>query len=120
MIPSMFQGESRTRLLQGAGFGVVATLVLGFGFGGWVLAGTAAQQSADGAKSAVAAVLAPICADNFRQAADASENLENFRKEAFYQQTRFVEKGGWAVLPGSKQPRAGVARACAELLRQFE
>ncbi len=120
MIPSMFQGESRTRLLQGAGFGALATVVLGFGFGGWVLAGTAEQQSADSAQSAVVAVLAPICADNFQQAADASEKLVSFKKEAVYQQVRFVEEGGWAVLPGSKQAGAGVARACAALLRKVE
>lgn len=120
MIPSMFTGESRTRLLQGACFGVAATLVLGFGFSGWVLAGTAKKQSEDGAKSAVVAVLAPICADKFQQAADASENLASFKKEATYQQTSFVEKGGWAVLPGSEQAGAGVARACAALLRKIE
>ena len=28
----------------------------------------------------------------------------------------FVEKGGWATLPGSKTPDTAVARACAELL----
>ena len=120
MIPTMFKGESRTRLLQGVGFGVAATVVLGFGVGGWVLAGTAAQQSADSAQSAVVAVLAPICADNFQQATDASENLVNFKKKAVYQQTGFVEEGGWAVLPGSKQAGTGVARACAELLRKIE
>ncbi len=120
MIPSMFKGESRTRLLQGACFGVAATLVLGFGAGGWVLAGAANKQSEDSAKNAVVAALAPICADKFQQAADASENLESFKKEAVYQQTNFVEKGGWAVLPGSKQAGAGVARACAALLRKIE
>ena len=31
-----YQGESLKRLLQGAGVGVVATLVIGFGWGGCI------------------------------------------------------------------------------------
>jgi hypothetical protein len=39
-IPSIPQGESRTRLLQGIALGVIATLVVGFSWG-WVTGGTA-------------------------------------------------------------------------------
>ena len=35
-----YQGESLKRLLQGAAVGVVATLAIGFGWGGWMLATT--------------------------------------------------------------------------------
>jgi hypothetical protein len=35
-IPSILQGHSRTRLLQGIAIGAVATLVIGFSWGGWV------------------------------------------------------------------------------------
>ena len=36
-VPSMLQGESLTRLLQGAAAGAVATMFVGFCWGGWSL-----------------------------------------------------------------------------------
>jgi len=30
--------------------------------------------------------------------------------------SKFVEKGGWATMPGSIEPNSAVARACAESL----
>jgi hypothetical protein len=33
----MFQGESLTRLLQGAAAGAIATIFIGFNLGGWSL-----------------------------------------------------------------------------------
>ena len=41
-----YQGESVKRLLQGAAVGVVATLAIGFGWGGWML-GSSAKTLAD-------------------------------------------------------------------------
>jgi hypothetical protein len=38
-LPSILQGDSLTRLLQGAAAGAVATLVIGFNWGGWSPAG---------------------------------------------------------------------------------
>ncbi len=118
--PAIFQGESLTRLVQGTAFGAIATMVVGFAWGGWVLGSTAEKQSAVGAKSAVVAVLAPICADKFQNAADATLNLANLQKESSYQQASFIEKGGWAILPGSDRASDGVAKACAVLLREMK
>ena len=36
-----YRGESLTRLLQGVAAGAVATLVIGFGWGGWMLGSSA-------------------------------------------------------------------------------
>ncbi|MEJ8472595.1 hypothetical protein [Roseibium algae] len=95
-------------------------ITVGFGWGGWVLGGTAAKQTADGAKSAVVAVLAPICVDKFQNANDAAGNLESLKKESSYQQASFVEKGGWAILPGNEKAESGVARACAAILNDLK
>jgi hypothetical protein len=35
-VPSILRGESRTRLLQGVAIGAVASMVIGFTWGGWV------------------------------------------------------------------------------------
>jgi hypothetical protein len=40
-LPSALQGESLTRLLQGAAAGVIATWIIGFNWGGWVSGGAA-------------------------------------------------------------------------------
>lgn len=115
-LPSIIQGEAPKRLLQGAALGAVATVVIGFGSGGWLLESSAAQR----ANSAVVAVLAPICADRFQNATDASVNLANFKKESYYNRTKFIQEGGWAILPGNDEANAGVARACATILNGLE
>src|ERR1700689_4391878 len=48
-----YQGESLKRLLQGAAVGVLATLVIGFGWGGWMLGSTAKMLADSTANSAV-------------------------------------------------------------------
>lgn len=69
------------------------------------------------AATAVVAALTPICVDKFRQAVDASANLAEMKKTSYsWDQSKFVEKGGWATMPGSTEPNSAVARACAESL----
>ena len=63
-LPSILQGESVTRLLQGAIAGFLATAVIGFNWGGWMLESTAKQMADQRANSAVVTVLAPMCADS--------------------------------------------------------
>ena len=65
-IPSILQGESLTRLLQGAAVGAVATIVVGFYWGGWSLGSTADKMAKEQSDLAVVAALAPVCADKFR------------------------------------------------------
>ena len=52
-----YQGESLKRLLQGAAVGVLATLVIGFGWGGWMLGSTAKTLADSTANSAVVAAI---------------------------------------------------------------
>lgn len=113
------QGDSVKRLIQGVVLGGIATVALGFGAGGWVLGGTAAKQAADGAQKAVVAVLAPICVDKFQQDANATANLASLKSESSYKRANFIEKGGWAVLPGNDKSQSGVATACATMLNNL-
>jgi hypothetical protein len=115
-LPSILQGESLTRLVQGAVVGIVATVVIGFGWGGWTLGSTARENAAKSTATALVAVLAPMCADKFRQAADAPTHLAALKKENSWAQDTFIEKGGWATFPGMAMPDRGVAQACANLL----
>jgi hypothetical protein len=115
-LPSFLQGESLTRMVQGIAIGAIGTMIVGFYWGGWTLGSTAKEQAQRSASSAVVAALAPICVDKFQLASDSTANLVELKKVTSWQQATFVEKGGWATLPGSKSPDTAVARACAELL----
>jgi len=115
-IPYMLQGESLKRLLQGAVAGFLATVVIGFNWGGWTLGSTARQMAEKNSNTALVAVLAPICAEKFRNASDATLNMVEFKKVNSWMQDSYIEKGGWATFPGLTSPERGVAQACANLL----
>jgi hypothetical protein len=87
-IPSILQGESRTRLLQEIAIGAVASMVIGFSWGGWVTGSTANGLAAERADTAVIAVLAPICMEKFLQNGDAKANLAVPAKDFFELGTR--------------------------------
>ncbi len=103
--------------LWGAAAGAIALAIMGFSWGGWVTGGTAETLAKNSAATAVVAALTPICVEKFRQAADASANLVEMKKATYaWDQSKFVEKGGWATMPGSAEPNPAVAKACAESL----
>ena len=114
-LPSMFQGDSPTRLIQGAIAGGVATIVLGFWWGGWTLASTAEKQLQNAQQASVVRVLAPICADRFKRSADVTANLETLNKTDSWKRNEVIEKAGWTTFPGS-EPDRNVAEACTKLL----
>jgi hypothetical protein len=102
----------------GAVGGASARAVVGFSWGGWVTGGTADKAAKEAADTAVIRVLAPICVDKFQQQADAGAKFADLMKASSWDRGNFIEKGGWATLPGNTSPGAGVARACAELLQK--
>jgi hypothetical protein len=96
--------------------GAIATMVIGFNWGGWTLGSTAKDMVQKGAHAAIVEALAPICVDRFQRAAEAPANLVELKKVSTWQQDTFIEKGGWATFPGMTSPERGVAQACANLL----
>ena len=115
-VPSILQGPSLTRLLQGAAAGAVVTMLVGFNWGGWSTEGTAAKRADEASRSAVVTVLAPICVDKFQHSADVTNNFVELKKVSTYMQGNFVEKGGWATTPGTEKANSAVAQACATML----
>src|SRR5271157_6264765 len=111
-----YQGESLKQLLQGAALGAFATLGIGFSWGGWMLGSTAKTLADSTANSAVVAAIAPICVDQFQHSAGAANKLTELKKTDSWQQAAYVEKGGWATMPGSKAVDSGVPQACAAIL----
>jgi hypothetical protein len=117
-LPSILQGPSLTRLLQGAAAGAVVTMIVGFNWGGWSLGSTVEKIAKARADSAVVAALVPISVDKFRQASNATANLSELNNFSYaWDREVFVEKGGWATMPGATSADSAVARACAEMLK---
>jgi hypothetical protein len=115
-LPAILQGDSLTRLLQGAAAGAIATLVIGFNWGGWVTGGTAKEMTQKSVTSALVSALSPICVDKFEHSADAAANMTEFKKVNTWQQGSFIEKGGWATMPGGDPANTAVAQACATVI----
>ncbi|MSO94079.1 MAG: hypothetical protein EXQ86_11855 [Rhodospirillales bacterium] len=104
----------------GAFWGAVAFTILGFWQLGWVTGGTATDMAKKSSESAVVAALAPICVDTFQKQPGAPEKLAELKKVSSWQRSDFVEKGGWATMPGTKAPSSGVAAACGVMLDKLE
>jgi hypothetical protein len=118
-VPSMLRGESGTRLFQGMIIGAVASTIIGFSWGGWVTGGTANRLAAEQTDAAVVAALTPFCVEKFLRNSDAKSNLAALQKISLnWEQRDYLEKGGWATLPGATSPDYHLARACAEKLMQ--
>ena len=108
-MPEMLQGELLKRLLQGAAVGAVATMIIGFNWGGWMLGGTARVLAFAAAYSAVVAAIAPT-ARSIPAQRGCCHQLGGAEKTSSWKQSTFVEKGGWAVMPGSKSADLGVRK----------
>jgi len=104
--------------LWGVAGGAVALAIVGFQWGGWVTGGKAEATAVQRVNDAVVVALAPICVEKFQRTGDASANLMALKKIDSWSQGEFVEKGGWATVPGSNSPAqvSAVAKACASLL----
>jgi hypothetical protein len=114
-VPSMLQGESLTRLLQGAAAGSVAMVVVGFGWGGWSLGSTAHKMASEQSERAVVAALAPVCADKFRALPDAAAKTVALSKEDSWKRSEEFPKE-FVTLPGETYPSSALVYACTTLL----
>lgn len=109
-------------VLWGVAAGAAAMAFIGFTWGGWVTGGSAESAAQLRISDAVVVALAPVCAERFRRMGDAAVQLVELKKADPWSQGEFVEKGGWASVPGTNPPEqvAAVAKACAEMLASAE
>ncbi len=105
--------------LWGAVGGAIVLAIVGFAWGGWVT-GSSAQKSAEElAQRAVVARLAPICVEQFNQDLAKDEKLTALKETSSWERDDYVEKQGWATMPGEKEADSKVAGKCAELLAEL-
>jgi hypothetical protein len=114
-LPAILQGESLTRLLQGAALGAVATMFVGFYWGGWSLGSTAAKMAKERSELAVIVALAPVCADKFRALPDADAKKVALSKvDSWKRRDEFPKE--IVTLPGESYPSSALVDACTTLL----
>ena len=115
----MLEGESLKRLLQGAAVGAVATIFVGFYWGGWslgsTLGSTAEKTAKERSELAVIAALAPVCADKFRAQADAEAKQVALSKVNSWKRRDEIPKE-FVTLPGESYPNSALADACYTML----
>ncbi len=115
-LPAALQGESVTRLIQGACIGAVATMFVGFYWGGWTLPSTAEKMAKDQASSAVVAVLAPVCAEKFRALPDTdAKQAALIKVDSWKRRDEFPKE--FVTLPGETYPSTALVDACYTLLQ---
>jgi hypothetical protein len=114
-VPSILQGEPLKRLLQGAAAGAIATMFVGFYWGGWLLSSTAGKMAKERSEQAVIAALAPVCADKFRALPDFDAKKVALSKvESWKRRDEFPKE--LVTLPGEAYPNSALVDACSTLL----
>ena len=108
---------SKTILVWACGMTVIATMAVGFGWGGWVTAGSAAKAATAAGETANRELASAICVDRFSKAPGSAIRLVEFRAlPDTYKQQQFIEAGGWATMPGQDSADSGVAEGCSTAL----
>ena len=115
-IPAVLQGESLTRLIQGACIGAAATMFVGFYWAGWSLNSTAQKMAKEKSDVAVVSVLAPVCAEKFRALPDYDAKQVSLTKVDSWKRRDEFPKD-LVTLPGESYPSSALVDACYTLLQ---
>ena len=93
--------------------GAVIAMIIGFGWGGWVLGSTSQDMGEEMAQSAVVDRLTPICVAQFNQDPERDTKLKEFKAVDSWNRDQYVRDQGWATMPFEKEPDRLVAEMCA-------
>jgi hypothetical protein len=120
---------SKTVLFWACAGSVIAAMIVGFSWGGWVTGGSAQEMAEDSAAQARQELAAVVCVDRFMAAPDAGVQLTALREmDGPRAQGKFVQDGGWAIIVPASSNTDYEARAdhreaaglCAEELAKRE
>ena len=107
----------------GMGVGAIVLLIVIFA-AGWVVTSSSAKAEAKIiASDAVMNRLAPIAVTQYMQDPNKEEHLKELKKLESYgnpNRSDYVQKQGWATMPGEKEPDSGVAYEAARRIMALE
>ncbi len=106
-------------VLWGAVGGGIVLAIIGFAWAGWVTGGSAQKMAEELAQNTVVARLAPICVEQFNQDSEKDQKLTTLKETKSWERDDYVEKQGWATMPGENEADSKVAAKCAELLAEL-
>ncbi|WP_445679572.1 hypothetical protein [Radicibacter daui] len=108
---------SKTVLFWSCVVVAIATIVVGFSWGGWVTGGSSRAAVIAAGETARGQLASAICVERFNAAPDAAAKLMEFKAiSSGYAQRQFVEAGGWATMPGETTPNSAGASGCVTAL----
>jgi hypothetical protein len=108
---------SKTFLVWACIATAIATMIIGFSWGGWVTSGTSRTAAATAGDVARGELASAICVQRFNAAPDATSKLIEFKALTdSYKKRQFVEAGGWATMPGQTSPDSRSVEGCATAL----
>lgn len=103
--------------IMGAIAGGIATMIVGFNYGGWYLGSSAEALAQKQSTAAVLTALVPVCISQSQADPEGATKLEAFGAiKSSYEQRDFVMKAGWATMPKADAPNQDLASACADVL----
>ena len=103
----------------GAFIGAIALAIVGFTQLGWVTANSAESMAMKRADAAVVTALVPVCVARALMDPDTGPMLQELSAvTSKWTRRSFVEKAGWAEMPGDGISNKDLAEACAEALKQ--
>ena len=107
----------------GLGVGAIVLLIVIFSAGWVVTSGSAKAEARQMAAQAVLDRLAPIAVAQFMQDPNKEELLKEMKKlDSWGENNRsnYVQKQGWATMPGEKEPDGQVADEVARRLNDLK
>ena len=107
---------TKALLFWAAAAGAVATIVVGFAWGGWVTGGGAKRMAEAAAAGSRDTLVAAVCVDRFQAGGDAQAQLAALKLLQGYSRGSFIEKGGWAVMPDKGTVSRAATSLCADQL----
>ena len=103
---------SKTALFWSCAGSVIVATIVGFSWGGWTTGGSAREMAEDSAAQARQELAAVVCVERFMAAPDAGVQLTALQEITnSYQQSKFVEEGGWATIVPASSTTDSKARA---------
>ena len=89
--------------------GLALPPAIGFGTGLWLTKDSAEMKT----NEAVLTVRTNICVAQFSSAPNVQERLKEYKALEYSAKRTFLEKGGWAKMPGEDKASDAVKEACA-------
>ena len=106
--------------ILGAFIGAIALAIVGFTQLGWVTENTAESMALKYADAAVVAAFIPVCVARAQMDPETGPKLQELGGvTSKWDRRSFVEKAGWATMPGDDISNKDLADACAQALKDL-